>query len=184
MSRRLVAFLRGINVGGHTVTMDTLRALFEAQGLENVQTFIASGNVVFESTARDLAGLERKLERRLHAVLGYEVRTFIRPAHEVAVIASQPPFPAARIRGVAGYYVGFLTEPPQAPAVKALLALRSPNDDLQVRGREVYWLSKARISGSKLSYTVFERTLGGPATFRGMNTIARLVAKYGLGTES
>ena len=179
-----MAFLRGINVGGHTVTMDTLRALFQKQGLENVETFIASGNVVFESSARDLAGLERKLERQLHAALGYGVRTFIRSAHEVAVIATQPPFPAARIRGVAGYYVGFLTAPPPAPAAKTLLAMRSPNDDLQVRGREVYWLSKAGISGSKLSYTVFERTLGGPATFRGVNTITRLVAKYGLGKES
>lgn len=179
-----MAFLRGINVGGHTVTMDTLRALFAKQGLEDVATFIASGNVVFESSARDLAGLERTLERHLHAALGYEVRTFIRSARDVAAIASEPPFPVARTRGVAGYYVGFLTAPPQARAIKALMAMRSPNDDLQVRGREVYWLSKAGISGSKLSYTVFERTLGGPATFRGMNTITRLVAKYGLGKES
>jgi uncharacterized protein (DUF1697 family) len=184
VSRRLVAFLRGINVGGHTASMDTLRAPFEKQGLENVQTFIASGNVVFETSARDLAGLERKLERQLHTALGYEVRTFIRSAHEVAVVASQPAFPVTRTRGVKGYYVGFLTVPPPTPAVKALLALRSPNDELQVRGREVYWRSTAGVSGSKLSYAVFERTLGGPATFRGMNTITRLVAKYGLGTES
>ena len=46
---RLVAFLRAINVGGHNVKMDRLRELFEALGLSNVETFIASGNVIFDS---------------------------------------------------------------------------------------------------------------------------------------
>jgi len=46
---RYVALLRGINLGGHTVKMDRLKKLFEELGLKNVETFIASGNVIFES---------------------------------------------------------------------------------------------------------------------------------------
>lgn len=56
--QRYIAFLRAINVGGHTVKMDRLREIFEALGFSNVETFIASGNVVFETTARDPAALE------------------------------------------------------------------------------------------------------------------------------
>ena len=56
---RCVAFLRAVNVGGRTVKMEALRAAFEALGFEPVQTFIASGNVIFETRARGLAALER-----------------------------------------------------------------------------------------------------------------------------
>ncbi|MCX6027691.1 MAG: DUF1697 domain-containing protein [Chloroflexi bacterium] len=52
---RSIAFLRAINVGGHTVKMDRLRQIFESLGFSNVETFIASGNVVFETTAQDTA---------------------------------------------------------------------------------------------------------------------------------
>ena len=55
---RYIAFLRAINVGGHTVKMDRLREIFESLGFANVETFIASGNVVFETTAGDTAALE------------------------------------------------------------------------------------------------------------------------------
>jgi len=58
---RCVAFLRAINVGGRTVKMDYLRSLFEDLGFADVETFIASGNVVFESKVK---GVERRLRRR------------------------------------------------------------------------------------------------------------------------
>lgn len=181
---RRVAFLRAINVGGHTVTMQTLRDLFERQGLTDVETFIASGNVIFRSRARDLAGLERKIERRLTAALGYEVKTFLRTGTELARITAHRPFTDARVRNARAFNVGFLAAPPGRTATEALLALRTAGDDFHVRGREVYWLSRARLSGSKFSYAVLERTLGGQATFRGMNTITRLVAAYGFGEAS
>ena len=77
---RLVAFLRAINVGGHTVTMEELRRLFTSLGGKDVETFIASGNVIFNSRSRDIPALEHTIEQRLHAALGYEVATFVRTA--------------------------------------------------------------------------------------------------------
>ena len=94
---RLIAFLRAINVGGHTVSMAQLRKEFEALGLQNVETFIASGNVIFTSRSRDLAALEKKIESRLRASLGYEVATFLRTDAEVAELAAYRPFDAAKI---------------------------------------------------------------------------------------
>src|SRR5918993_4656593 len=81
---KYVAFLRAINVGGHIVKMDLLRSLFESMGFANVETFIASGNVIFDSKTKSTAALEKKIEKQLHAALGYEVKTFLRTLNEIA----------------------------------------------------------------------------------------------------
>ena len=65
---KYIAFLRAINVGGHTVKMDVLRQLFESLGFANVETFIASGNVIFESKAGNVKALEKKIETCLQEV--------------------------------------------------------------------------------------------------------------------
>ncbi len=175
---RYVAFLRAINVGGHTVKMDRLAREFEALGLRAVETFIASGNVIFESGAKDLAALERRIATALQKSLGYEVATFLRTDAEVARIATHRPFDEDRTSGARRFWIGFLAAPPSAQAARALLALRSETDDLAVHGREIYWISRQLTAESKLSNAAFEKTLRMPATFRGMNTIVRLAAKY------
>src|SRR6516165_4082915 len=94
---RFIAFLRAINVGGgRTVKMQSLRQVFESLGFSKVATFIASGNVVFETTTRETKALERKIEKALHEALGYEVRTFIRGEVELAKIANYHPFPQSK----------------------------------------------------------------------------------------
>ena len=62
---RYFAFLRAINVGGHLVTMDRLRGVFESLGFSKVETFIASGNVIFESTSKSANSLQAKIEKKL-----------------------------------------------------------------------------------------------------------------------
>ena len=86
---RFIAFLRAINVGrGRTVKMHSLRTVFESLGFSSVATFIASGNVVFETTTKKSRTLERKIEKSLKEALGYEVRPFVRGAAELANIAN------------------------------------------------------------------------------------------------
>ncbi len=181
---KLYAFLRAINVGGHTVKMDDLRRRFEALGLTRVETFIASGNVIFESRSSSLNELEGKIERHLETALGYEVKTFIRSEAEFAAIARYRPFtePARRLAGA--LCVGFLTEPLGTQAKKSLLTLKTDIDDFHVQGREVYWLCKKGQSESRFSNVVFEKTVKARATFRGVNTIARLATKYGLASRT
>jgi uncharacterized protein (DUF1697 family) len=175
---KLVAFLRAINVGGHTVSMDTLRREFEAIGLKDVETFIASGNVVFTAPPGRATALERKIEKRLHDSLGYEVRTFIRTEAEVAAIAGYKPFEEAQIRSAQAVNVAFLGHPLEPAAVKLLMAMRTPIDDFHVNGREMYWLCRKKQSESTFSNARFEKALGGRATFRGVKTIVKLAAKY------
>ena len=85
---RYIAFLRAINVGGHTVKMDILRQLFEELGLSKVETFIASGNVIFETPSQNERELEERIQAKLHASLGYQVATFLRTDQEVASIVT------------------------------------------------------------------------------------------------
>ena len=178
-AERLFAFLRAINVGGHTVTMATLRGHFEELGFHDVETFIASGNVVFTSRSKSPAALERKIEAHLRTSLGYEVATFIRTAPELVAIAAYEPFPAPRIRSAGAFCVGFLQRPLDAAATKALAALASEIDDIHARGREVYWLCKKKQSESKFGNAAFEKAVGVRITFRGAGTVAKLALRAG-----
>ena len=89
---RYVAFLRAINVGGHTVAMASLRRHFEDAGCCGVETVIASGNVLFESSSRSAAVLEKRIAAHLEGRLGYAVATFLRTPDELASIAAHRPF--------------------------------------------------------------------------------------------
>ena len=175
---RLFAFLRAINVGGHVVTMDALRTHFEALGLTAVETFIASGNVIFTARAGAVGALTSAIEARLHQALGYEVHTFIRTEPEVAAIATYLPFDRRDLEAAEAFCVGFLSVPLTADMVTAVMALRTDIDDFHVHGREIYWLCRKRQSDSKFNNNRFEKAIRGRATFRSMTTITRLVAKH------
>ena len=175
---RYVAFLRAINVGGHTVKMDRLRKLFEKMGFDDVETFIASGNVIFRSKSKDTRALASKIEKRLAAALGYEVATFVRTDEEVAAIARRLPFDEAAHKTAGALVVGFLVDAPGASAVKALMGLGTGIDRFAVHGTEIYWLCRNQQSESTFSNALFEKTLRLKSTFRNMNTLARLAEKY------
>ena len=176
--QRLIAFLRAINVGGHVVKMDALRGHFEDLGFTDVETFIASGNVVFSSRAANLPALERKIEKALHEALGYEVKTFVRTEAEVRALAGYQPVPADAMASCTSLNVGFLAGPLDAGAMKALMALRTDIDDFHVNGREVFWICRKKQSESTMSNMRFEKMLKVSVTFRGVNTIARLASKH------
>jgi uncharacterized protein (DUF1697 family) len=175
---RYAAFLRAINVGGHVVTMDRLRGIFAAMDLAAVETFIASGNVVFSSRATDRNALERRIERALGEALGYEVATFLRATEDLAAIAAREPFAAPLVTGAAANYVAFLREGPDAAAKKRVMALRSENEVFHFQGRELHVVSRLRFSESAFTGAQLEKALGAPATIRGINTVRKMAIKF------
>ncbi|MFA6954682.1 MAG: DUF1697 domain-containing protein [Thermoanaerobaculia bacterium] len=172
---RYIAFLRAINVGGHVVKMDRLREFFESLGFENVETYIASGNVVFDSGARNAAGLEAKIAKHLEAGLGYPVATFLRNTMELAAVAAFDPFPGANGEVL---YIGFLAKALTKEQERALMAFRTDVDDFRVHEREVYWSCAIRSSDSTFSLARFERALKIEASFRNVNTVRKMAEKY------
>ena len=184
-----LAFLRAINVGGHTVKMDHLRRLFEEMGFSQVASFIASGNVSFQTDGApdDLSddlpggvrGLEEGIERHLQAALGYEVATFLRTPRELAVAAQYQPFgPLDPEDKAHSLFVAFLPQAPAPEAHSRLLALRSAVDDFHVQGREAWWLRRNGVGPSKFSGGALEKALRLPATMRNVTTVRKLAALY------
>jgi uncharacterized protein (DUF1697 family) len=177
---KYIAFLRAINVGGHQVKMDQLRSLFEELGFTNVETFIASGNVIFDAKSPKSKPLESRIQKHLLKSLGYEVTTFIRSVSELAAIAKYEPFSPDDIQvETHTLYVAFLAEPLSKAAISNLLSKASAIDGFQVNDREIYWLYRRENGESKFYGTFLEKTIGKlPVTVRNVNTVQRLAKKY------
>jgi uncharacterized protein (DUF1697 family) len=172
---RYVAFLRAINVGGHTVKMTELKQLFQTLDLENVETFIASGNVIFETASKKPNELTRKIEMCLHAALGYEVATFIRTTSEVAEIARYQPFKPSE---GANLYIAFLKTTSTNEVQQKILSMRNDIDQFRFHNRELYWLCQTTSSHSEFSGAVFEKATKIQATFRNVTTVKRIADRF------
>jgi uncharacterized protein (DUF1697 family) len=175
---RYVAFLRAINVGGRVVKMQELRRVFEGWGGANVETFIASGNVVFETSKRSPAAAERSLEDHIRTALGYPVVTFLRTLPELAAAAACAPFPPAEYEAGATLFVGFMKDAPAPSVSRAVAAMGEAANAFAIEGRELYWLRRRQLLESMGSGPPFERIVGSPITVRNVNTVRRLAAKY------
>ena len=173
---RCLAFLRAINVGGRQVKMDALRIAFEELGLADVSTFIASGNVRFETKARSLPALEGRIESQLQRVFGFEIDTFVRTEAELAAISTHEAFDAKLLAGAKTHVVGFMRAEPDDNARRTLAAFESDADRFVLHGRELHWASGFKQSESKFSNASFERALKLRATFRSITTVRKLAA--------
>ncbi len=167
---RYVAFLRAINTPPRHVKMARLRAVFEALGFDNVATFIASGNVIFDTD--DDAHLGPRIEAALQAALGFEVPAFLRTAAEVIAVADRDAFPTAGDEG--RVEVSLLAAVPQPQAARALEATASGSDRLAVIGREVFWWHVGPRGDSDHSEDRVVRMLGVLTTQRSLHTVQRI----------
>ncbi len=177
---RFVAFLRGINVGGHRVTNEELATVFAELGLVDARPFLASGNVVFdapgaESGSGDAIGAH--LEHGLGDALGYAVPTFLRSAEHLRALASMKPFPPDALEGHGKPQVIFLRRP-VTPSGQVALAALTPTDDLVVvDGAELHWLPVAGVGDTSLDLSALAGVVG-PHTVRTRNTVDRIAAKF------
>lgn len=176
---RRVAFLRGINVGGHRVAMADLRASLEALGLDDVATFIASGNVIFRAPGQAEGELETAIEGHLEETLGFDVPTFVRDLDVLREIASLELPPPDAPEGFK-VHVTFLKEAAGPQVASALRALECEDDRFRVRGREVFWLRRGGITDSAIRPGELDAAMGRKVgTMRTLNTVRRIVKKFG-----
>lgn len=175
---RYVAFLRGINLGRRRLEMGRLRGHFEELGLEDVETFLASGNVVFRAAPGSQSALEARIEAHLAGALGYEVDTFLRSLAELEEVARFDGLPPGEGGGWTPHVV-FLREPAGESVVQRLRELETEDDRFVARGREVYWLRRGGLTDSVVSAADLARALGGAThTMRNLNTVRRIVQKF------
>lgn len=175
---RYAALLRAINVGGRTVKMTDLCALFEQARLADVQSVIASGNVLFTSKAADTATLERRIESVLKKGLGYEVATFVRDADDLDAVVAHDPFDTKDpVLASDTVHVIFTRAAIDRARAEKILALGTGYDEFHVFGREVFWRTRGRSSDSQIKPSAFARAFGDPGTARNITTVRKLAAK-------
>jgi uncharacterized protein (DUF1697 family) len=170
-----VALLRAVNVGGrNSVSMPKLREALSDHGLDDVQTVLQSGNVLFTSSKSE-AAVTKLVRETIAKTFGLEGAVLVRSGAELAAVAKQNPFAKrGEQRDPKTLHVAFLDKPPAKAAVAKLDPDRSPPDAFEVRGREVY-LSYPNGSGrTKLSLAYLERVLRVEGTARNWRTVQRL----------
>ena len=173
------AFLRGMNVGGHRITNDDLRAAFARIGFEDVGVFRASGNVAFEGGSAGDAAMTAKIEEGLEAELGYVVPTFVRTAEEMRAMAAEEPFDARAVEAAKGkLQVDLLRKRPVKRDREAVLDLAGDDDQLAFGdGAHLFWLPSGGTLESELDFKEIEKRCG-VATRRTKGTIEQITKKF------
>ncbi|HEY7932897.1 MAG TPA: DUF1697 domain-containing protein [Solirubrobacteraceae bacterium] len=176
---RYAAFLRGINLGNRRVKNEQLQDCFVGLGFGEVDTFRASGNVIFSADEpKTIEDLSRRIEDGLADGLGFQVTTFLRSAEQMNQIASYKPFADETVASSAGkLQVMLLATQPPARARTQVLELASEEDLLAIHGSELYWLPNGRITDSTLDLKTIAKALG-DCTQRTKGTIEQIAAKH------
>jgi uncharacterized protein (DUF1697 family) len=157
--------------------MSVLRQTFESLGFFGVTTFLGSGNVVFETRAKDVRRLKKTIESGLKQALGYSVPVFIRTHAELKAIVASEHLDKRLILDADVNVILLAHNLDQKDRAK-LMALATETDRFRVHGREVYWWRRKKPGTSLFSTFPLAKVLSEPFTIRSTNTIRRLVAKW------
>jgi len=175
-----IALLRGINVGGkNIIKMDDLKRVFESIGLNDVKTYIQSGNVLFKSNEAE-ESLKMKIEHEIEAIFGFSVTVVLRTDEELEKIISNCPFSKVEISeaesssNTESLYVSMLTHTPLQEKIKLLNTCRDESNEYRIVGREVFLLFHNSIRTSKLANNLHK--LDVTSTVRNWKTINKLAA--------
>jgi len=170
-----VALLRGINVGGNNlIKMAELKRCFERQGFDNVSTYIASGNVLFEASA-PASALVPKIERSLSTTFGYTAQVVLRSKKQLVTVVERAPAGFGAQPAKYRNDVVFLKEPLTAQEALKSVVTRPGVDEVHA-GNGVLYFSRLV---SKVSQSLINKLVGKPVyqsmTIRNWNTTTRLL---------
>ncbi len=173
-----IAFLRGINVGGHKkVPMAELRKRMEALGFAQVITILSSGNVIFTASDSEEITLEADIAKELEQSFGFPIPVLVRKAETVAHLLESNPFQEIKVTKDMRLYVSFLKEePPNLPT------LPWANEDssyriLEVKDRIVCSVLDLSITQTTKGMEALEQQFGKDITTRNWNTLLRIAKK-------
>lgn len=169
-----VSLFRGINVGGNQVRMDELRELHEALGLQDVVTYIRSGNVVFTSDNADTTQLTKQIEDSFAQKFGFRVQVMLRTSAELAEIIAHNPFQNQPVQESKWLVVLFLTTRPERTALEDFQQAYTGPEELCLVGQELFAYYPNGIGRSKLSLPLIEKKLKTSGTGRNWNTMLQL----------
>jgi uncharacterized protein (DUF1697 family) len=176
-----VAMLRGINVAGHNpIKMEQLRGLCNGLGFQNVETYVQSGNVVFQTTTDNASALSKRLNETILESFGVNTPVIIRTSKEMLTLIANNPFVKEKDIDPSKLHVTFLSETARKGSTKRLEALATNPDRFHTILREIYLYCPGGYGRTKLSNNAIEKALSVTATTRNWkttNTLFRMVSK-------
>ena len=171
----LIALLRGINVGGkNKLPMKEVVRFFTASGCSNVQTYLQSGNVLFEPGDAPVSDLSEMLSKRIAQETGLQVPVILRSRSDLEAICQRQPY-LSEEADPTRLLVYFLSEKPAAAALKTLDPHRSPGDRFIVLGKEIYLHLPNGAADTKLTNAYFDSRLLTVSTGRNWRTVLNLL---------
>lgn len=172
-----IAFLRGINVGGHhKVPMAELRKLMEQMGFTNISTLLNSGNVIFDAEGKE-ALLEERLAERLEKEFGFLVPVLVRTREEVLSLYERKPFEAIEVNPDIRLYVSFLHRLPERQIDLPWVSEDHSYRIIQMTGRTICSVLDVSVTNTPKGMDALEQLFGKWITTRNWNTIEKIAAK-------
>ena len=171
---RYVAFLRGINVSGkNMIKMEDLRILSQEIGLEDVQTYIQSGNIVYESSMCEEA-VEQLLNSSIKKNYGYDVDVIVKKQEDIQLIIDKHPF--INDNDTKAIYFTLLAQAPTQELLSSLPLKGENNEDFLLKDNVIYLYYQNGYGKTKLTNKYFENKLKIKATTRNYNTMVKLAS--------
>jgi len=144
----IISMLRGINVGGHNkIKMDALRALYESLKLQDAQTHVQSGNVIFRSDERDIARLTKRIEEGIERKFGFRPSVILRTTAEMREVIARNPF--AKRRGIepGKLLVSFLASDPEEEGREKVRQMKCEPEEMRIDGERFTFIFPMGLDG-------------------------------------
>jgi uncharacterized protein (DUF1697 family) len=169
-----IALLRGINVGGHKkVPMAELREVLTNNGFQKVQTYIQSGNVVFQSSEDNIQNIELAIQKAIIGHFGFDVPVIVKTNKELQTIFDSYPFSKAKKEK--SYFV-ILNKIPELELIQDVEKLSYENEEFIIKKDCIYFFSSIGYGRTKFNMNSFERKLKVKGTSRNYNTMIKLLS--------
>jgi uncharacterized protein (DUF1697 family) len=171
-----VSLFRAINVGGNNrVPMPELKALHEALGLKNLNTYLQTGNVIFESADTDTNQLAAQIANAVTQKFGFHVEVMVRTAAELKALVAKNPYLNQPTKEPQWLVVMFLASRPEEAAKQALRSAYSGPEEFSIGEQELFIYYPEGIGRSKFTNAFIEKKLKVLGTGRNWNTVAKLL---------
>ena len=172
MTPAYIGMLRGVNVGAHRrIKMEDLRMMGSRLGFQNVQTYVQSGNIVFQTaTSERPTPLSKRITGAILHDFGFQVPVIIRTSEEMGRVITGNPFLKEKDIELSKLHVTFLSERPRAGSLKKLETISMGPDRFYPGSNEIYLYCPGGYGVTKLSNAAIEKTLSVEATTRNWKT--------------
>jgi uncharacterized protein (DUF1697 family) len=176
--KKYIAFLGGINVGGHhKVPMATLGKELKKLGFENVVTLLNSGNIIFDTTNNNLEEVEKMISSNLEKKFGFQIPTIIRNSESIEELFNEAPFQNVNVTKDIRLYVSFLRKDTETDLELPWTSSDNSYKIIELRDRTIFSVLDLSVSRTPKAMEAVENFFGTDITTRNWKTIERIVKK-------